>query len=190
MAPDPAMAEKKPLGHYRGFLRMAVDLSPKMPPVVDQGYFPSSLSWAMGYAVASYYKNTGRALSAADLQNEASPSYLYALSRHGQCSDDATPTALLKVLQNGALSLADYPFKESCESEPSAEQISKAHDFKINDLSVLDPRQIDDIKAQIERGNPVIVLFRDDNAFQAFWGDGIFDEPNLDAKAAARDRRL
>jgi hypothetical protein len=182
MIVDPVLAEKKPLGHYRGFLRTSVDLSAKMPPVVDQGYFPSSLSLAMGYAVASYYKATGGAISPADSHNEASASYIYALSRRGQCIDDAKPTELLKVLQNGTLSLADYPFSESCGPEPSADQIAKAQDFKITDIAVIDPYQIDDIKAQLERGNPVITVFRDDDTFQAFWGEGIFDDPTPEPK--------
>jgi hypothetical protein len=181
MPRDPMLAQAKPLGRYRGFLRVSVDLSAKMPPVGDQGQLPSSMAWAMAYAARAYYAASEDSRNPADPRNEASPGYVYHLARESGCADGVTPTEVAAVLQRGALSLADYPYSAACAPPAPPALVAAAHDFKVGGIAVVDPARVDDIKAQVERGNPVVVGFRDGSRFQAFRGDGVFDEPGFDS---------
>ena len=178
---DPGLQTARPIGRYRGFLRQSVDLSRLMPPVGDQGDLGSGIAWAVAYAARSYYagRNEGRNIDSPD--NEASPSYVFDLARRGDCSNGATITETVDVLRRGALSLAAYPYKSSCESPPDATSVAAARDFRVKGYRVLDTRQIDDVKGQLERGNPVIALFRVSPAFEDFRGAGTFQEEDFAA---------
>jgi hypothetical protein len=179
LPPDPNLATAKPMGRYRGFLRESIDLTPQMPPVRDQGELISGAAWAVAYAARSYYagRNEGRNIESEE--NEASPNYVYNLARGDNCSEAATITSTVDVLKKGAVSLAAFPYKAECKAPPTT-LVEAAKDFRVKGYHVLDRSHIDDIKGQLERGNPVVVHFRVSPAFQDFRGKGVFDEVDFD----------
>jgi hypothetical protein len=181
---DPAFTNAKPISRYRGFLRRSVDLTPSMPPIGDQGELGSGIAWALAYAARSYYagRNEGRDIEIPE--NEASPAYVYHLARRGACSDGASMTDTVEVLRRGALSLAAYPYQARCQGPPGPMQVSAAQDFRVKGYRVLDRSQIDDLKGQLERGNPVVVVFRISAAFEELRGSATFEEAEITATDA------
>jgi hypothetical protein len=179
LPPDPNLATAEPMKRYRGFLRDSIDLTPQMPPVRDQGELVSGAAWAVAYAARSYYagRNEGRNIESPE--NEASPNYVYNLARGNNCSEAATITSTVDVLKKGAVSLAAFPYKAECKAPPTT-LVEAAKDFRVKGYHVLDRSHIDDIKGQLERGNPVVVQFRVSPAFQDFRGKGVFDEVDFD----------
>jgi C1A family cysteine protease len=100
------------------------------------------------------------------------------LAQHGDCTADATIGNIVEVLKKGAVSLAAFPYKAGCQVPP-ASLIESATDFRVKDYRVLDRSQIDEIKAQLERGNPVIAVFRVSAAFKDLHSSANFDEANF-----------
>ncbi len=176
-ASDASIAGKKRLGHYRGFLRMNIDLTGSLPPIGDQGLSNSGIAWAIAYAARSYYGAAREGLDVRVPQHEASPGYVYDMARHGGCYDDVPISDVIEILRQGALSLAQYPYRAEC-AHPAAALDTEAHDFRVQDFYIVDKSQIDDIKGQLERGNPVVVDFKVSDAFEELRGDRLFDEPD------------
>src|ERR1700733_7152508 len=186
MPADAGLANVKPMGRYRGFLRPSVDLSQLMPPVGDQGELSSGVAWAVAYAARSYYAGRNENRNIESPENEASPSYVYHLARRGGCGENATISSTVDVLRKGALSMAAYPSKADCQDRPQAATHTNGRDFRVKDYRVLDRSQIDDVKSQLERGNPVVVLFRVSPAFEDLRGKEVFREADF-AQAAGED---
>jgi C1A family cysteine protease len=86
------------------------------------------------------------------------------------------------ILKKGALSLAEYPYSESCAAPP-ANIIAKANDFRVLGFRVIDLKKAEDIKGQIARGNPVLLGFNAAGVFDNFRGDGIYTQPIRNPKA-------
>jgi len=174
---DAALAKKPKVGRYRGYLRVAVDLSNSLPPIGDQGTSDTGVAWAIAYTARGYYAATREGRNVQAPQNQPSPSYIYNLARHDACHDDVTISDVIDVLRIGSLSLAQSPYKAECLPPAPPAVVAEAKDFKVEDLRVIDRSHIDDIKGQIERGNPVIVSFQVSNAFEDLRGPRVFDEP-------------
>lgn len=181
LPPDPDLATAKTVGRYRGFLRESVDLTPLMPPVRDQGKLVSGAAWAVAYAARSYYAGRNESRNVEVPENEASPNYVYNLARGESCDEGASISKTVQVLQQGAVSLATFPYGAECQAPP-ASLVSTASDFRVKGYHVVDRSHVDDIKGQIERGNPVVTQFRVSPAFQEFRGSGVFDEVDFQSR--------
>jgi hypothetical protein len=177
---DPAVDRRRAIvKHHRAFLPLSVDLSSRMPEVGNQRRTSSCTAWAAGYAARSYYTGVLENRNIRQPSNLPSPSYLYHLARLGGCDDGTQIGRIVDVLKNGALSLAEYPFNETCTPPPSQDQVARAHDFKVRGLNVVDIRLIDDIKGQLAQGNPVMISFLVSSAWHAHRGPGVFTEATV-----------
>ena len=174
---DPEIERGLPVAqHHRAFLPVSVDLSSRMPAVGNQGRLGSCTSWATAYAARSYY--TG-ALERRDIQqatNLPSPNYVFHLSRRGTCDDGSSFGDAVKVLIQGALSLADYPYSDACVAPAPAQSVARAHDFRVRGLVRVDVGEPDDAKGQLARSNPVLIRFHDSTAFHKLRGPQTFTE--------------
>ncbi len=128
MPSDAGLANVKPMGRYRGFLRPSVDLSQLMPPVGDQGELSSGVAWAVAYAARSYYVGRNENRNISSPEDEASPSYVYHLARRGGCDENATISNTVDVLRKGALSMAADPDKADCQDRPQETDDTSARD--------------------------------------------------------------
>jgi C1A family cysteine protease len=165
--------------HHRAFLPITVDLSSRMPAVGNQGHSMSCVAWATAYAARSYYTNTFENRNIREAANLPSPNYVYHLARTLSgfgCDAGSNIGRVVDVLKKGALSLADYPFTDTCVPPASPDLVARAHDFKVLGLSRVDISQPDDVKGQLARNNPVMISFKDSTAWQRFRGAGIFTE--------------
>lgn len=174
---------------YRGNLPPRVDLSPRFPPVGDQGKLGTCVSWAVGYAARSYVysSETGAPFSDTTL---ISPTALHALShvrlrreaKIRDCQGNLIPLALDMMQKHGAMTLAALPYSDSaasCNAPPSPSQFDPR--FRIRGFKVL--RRLDDAKSQLHRGHPVIFSMRVPKHFMKLRRGEVFDyQPRRDAK--------
>jgi Papain family cysteine protease/Domain of unknown function (DUF4384) len=174
---------------FRAFLPLSVDLSFRMPKVGNQGNANSCVAWALGYAVRSYYsvalenRDTGRQ------ENIASPNYIYNVAKQlanaKKCDGGSSFDSNVKVLQKGALSLANYPYHDSdCDGAPAPQIIASASDFRIRGARMLDHKKLDDIKGALAQSNPVVISFSADKPFMQHRGDGVFASTVADKASA------
>jgi hypothetical protein len=175
---DPEILRNLPVvPRYRAFLPVIVNLAGHMPPVGDQKDLNSCAAWATAYAARSYYT---AALDRRDVRqnvNQPSPSYVFHLARQKDCMAGSSVYHVVEVLKKGALSLGDYPYDTRCVPAAPPALVSKAQDFRVRGMRLVDPKRIDDIKAQLARLNPVIISFNDSLAFHKFRNtDDIFAE--------------
>jgi hypothetical protein len=141
---------------YRAFLPARVDLSRYFPTPGEQGALNSCTGWAVGYAARSYYSLRQEGRDTAKAPNIPNPNYIYQSIRlPNDCASGAFLLASFRLLQTG--SLAYDQFSLNACARPSAAQRSQANQFKIRDWLAVRPNQIDDIKGQIAKGNPVII---------------------------------
>jgi len=139
---------------HRAFLPVSVDLSGRMPAVGNQGHLGSCTAWAVGYAARSYYSSALEDRDVHRLANLPSPNYIFHLARTDVCEKGSDIRHTIEVLQKGALSLRDYPYKEQCEAPASPAQVAKATDFRVRGVKRIDISSVDNIKGQLAQSTP------------------------------------
>ena len=145
---------------YRAYLPERVDLSDRFPVPGAQGNQGSCVGWAVGYAARSYYvaKTEGRNIR--NTQNIPSPAYIYnALHDPSEnCDSGISILNALRLLRSGgAASLAEYPYSDSTCAPPSKTIRVRASDFRISHWNRVDHTRLDQVKAALARGNPVVI---------------------------------
>jgi hypothetical protein len=76
------------------------------------------------------------------------------LARTDVCEKGSDIRHTIEVLQKGALSLRDYPYKEQCEAPASPAQVAKATDFRVRGVKRIDISSVDNIKGQLAQSTP------------------------------------
>ena len=160
-----------------------------MPKVGDQGNANSCVAWALGYAVRSYYSVALENRDNSRQENIPSPGYIYNVAKQlanaKKCDNGSSFDFNVKVLQKGALSLANYPYHASdCDGAPAPQVIASANDFRIRGARMLDHKKLDDIKGALARSNPVVISFSADKAFMQHRGAGVFANTVADKASA------
>ena len=177
---DPAVLQTLPLEQtFRAYLPVSVDLSYRLPDPGNQGGASSCTAWAVAYAARSYYTSAYEARDIHDMKNVPSPAFVYNLSwrrdSKGVCKGGSNFANTVSVLQHGAPSLVDYPYKDSDCSAPPQERIASSTDFRVAGLRRLDETKVDDLKGALARSNPVLLSFKVDDAWQKYRGPVVFD---------------
>lgn len=169
---EPSQFDQFPkVPRYRAFLPVSIDLSKHFPTPGMQDA-ESCTGWAVGYAARSYYAATAEKRNVGRWQNVPSPSYIYnSIREPDNCASGAEIPAALGLLMNGSLSVEQ--FDKSCKI-PSAAERAQATDFKITKWLAVDPRQVDDVKGQLARGNPVVFGMFVGESFEGFRGKGVY----------------
>jgi hypothetical protein len=173
---------------YRDFLPSAVDLSDYFPLVGDQGSEGSCVSWAVGFAARSYYARMVEGRDTTKLENIPSPAFLYNATNEGTpddepCSVGSYTDNVLTLLQSGAMSLAQFPYKAGDCPALTQAQLAKGTDFKIESFYKVGnwdpstwlalPGTVNAIKAELAKGNPVIVgMMLNDTFEKTMYGPG------------------
>jgi C1A family cysteine protease len=155
------------------------DLSPYLPPVGNQGRQNSCGAWASGYALRSYYVAKMDKLNVSMRQNVPSPAYIYnhANGHYGKdgCDHGMEIERALDILKGGVVSDAEMPYDATkCSPSPNVEMQSKATKFRIRAWQFIHPSRLDQIKAQLADGQPIIFGARLAKSFHDFRGDGIY----------------
>ena len=143
---------------HRGPLPGHADLSRHFPGVGNQGRQGSCVGWAVAYA-RTYYrfwwlKKQGRRPT---LRNMVSPAYIYNLARVGHCNSGSRIPDNLRILQQGAASWRQYPYSQSrCRRPPPRLRQRVRRQFRVTRFWRINPRNINQVKAQLAKGHPVV----------------------------------
>jgi Papain family cysteine protease len=161
---------------YREFLPERIDLSARFPVPGDQGNQGSCVGWAVGYAARSYYARTAEGRNTSNAANIPSPAYIYGsiLADHSYCDAGSKIPDALKLLRTGALSLREFPYLDTQCRAPSYDQRARASDFKINGFHIVNYKDVDQVKGELARGNPVIILITEGRAFHNLKANQIY----------------
>jgi hypothetical protein len=159
---------------FRGVLPGRVDLTANIPPPGDQGPTSSCASWGTTYAAAS------QAIRRAGLgpSLRLSPAFTYnKITRDPLCVATSKVSLTLDLLRDiGALPLEEFVFDGGwCGRLPTDAELLRAGKYRIKGWSDLDAHVIENVKAQLSRGVPVIFNMQPNAQFHKFKGDGVLD---------------
>ena len=166
-ATEEELADKPRTPLYRNNLPRSVDLSHRFPPAGSQGKQGSCVGWAVGYAARSYYNSTpygGRRLKAHQIP---SPAYIYDTLRQPDtlCKRGTSIIAALDLLKKGVPSFFEYPYFEHLCRRSIPRLLSPFPRFWIAEWKVVDPKRLDQVKAELHGGHPVVISMRTNKAF-------------------------
>ena len=161
---------------YRAFLPEIVDLRDRFPPSGRLGEQGSCVGWAVGYAARSYYNSgpgDGSRLSAEQIP---SPAYIYDAIRApgASCDAGARITDAMTLLKKGTIAHAEYPYDERVCRRPGADTVARASAFRIADWRVVDIERLDQVKAELAGGHPVVIAIRPNRDFHRLRGKRIW----------------
>jgi len=175
--PDPALAEGLPgVSLSRAYLPSAIDLSPMMPPPVQQE-LGSCVAHAVGYATRGYYAAIERDTKPGDPANTPSPAFLHSQiagwmpnqprqpdSELCKKSGSSALVAMLYLIDNGSVSNRDVPIDRICQPDVTSMKVGK-NEYSIKDGKVIyvggkgpfgNP-ELDKIKQSLAAGHPVVI---------------------------------
>ena len=174
-APADTLRDRLKADKVGGSLPPRLDLSSRMPPPGDQGSQGSCVAWAVGYGARSYYLG----LQGADLHNKAqlpSPAYIYNQIRPSFASDCTTGSmisdALTLLKRQGVASFSEFSYNpQICNKQPDANIKAAARRNAISDWKVIRSGDLNGVKNEIYKGNPVIFGLQIDEAFMSHFGE-------------------
>lgn len=171
----------------------SVDLSQYMPTPGNQGPQGACVSWAVAYARAYYQVVNLKSSDRRRLKDEwnvPSPSYIYrsTINTPNNCNSGSSVVDALKLLQNhGVAAWAALPHNPKDCSPLSPAQVAAGKGFRIYDFEhianydYLSRKPIveflDNIKAELAEGNPVIFTMHTTDAFDQLKKGAIYNHP-------------
>lgn len=178
------LAESTMISH-RG-LPSKADLSPYMPPVLNQGRQNSCVAFSTGYYTKSYYEYQENKwkydppIYGGQGEHVFSPAYIYNQINGGQDRGSYFHDALNLVIQKGVSPWKYMPYKENdylSQPTPTAHQV--AQKFKAKSFKRIPFDNLNAIKAELANGNPIIFgIVIDDNFYQlGIDGNYVYDTP-------------
>jgi len=162
---DPAEVKGLPAAPvYTDYIPARVDLSRLVPPVGDQGGVGSCTAWSVGYAARAMYVAWLEGRDVSKPENVPSPEFIYASTnlKPGDCEGGSTIVRVMSFLKNGAPSMADAPYSDGkmlsakCV-RPSAQESALKRDFFTDTPSSIDLSTVDQAKAELTQGHPVVI---------------------------------
>ena len=183
---DPETYERLPKApKYRAVLPERVDLSSRFPIPGDQKQQGSCTAWAVAYGARSYYDGlaNGQAVSP---QSAFSPAYIFNQLRHaepGRCAGSQISDALNLLVTQGVARLDEFPYTDSnCSRVPSARVLASAALNRIRGWRSIPKGQVETVKGELYRGNPVIVAMSTTNTFDRVKGSMVFNDVRSETK--------
>ncbi len=144
---------------HRGPLPPVADLRRYFPPAGNQGRQGSCTGWAAAYA-RSYYRFwaiTKRGASPT-WRNIASPAYIYNSIHGGWCNSGSSIPNALRVLLHGAAAWPQFPYSQKRCSRLSNHLRQRVKGrYRIGRFWRVNHRDINQVKAQLAKGHPVVV---------------------------------
>ncbi len=156
---------------HRG-LPSRVDLSGNMPPIGNQGQQGSCVAWATGYALKSYHERVERNWSydspvTGGAGNRVfSPAYIYNQINGGRDDGSVIADALALMVRSGAAPWSAMPYNPNdYRTQPPRAAHQAAANYRAQSYKRLEAHNIDSIKAELSKGNPVVFGIGVDDAF-------------------------
>ncbi|MCR9142490.1 MAG: C39 family peptidase [bacterium] len=156
---------------HRG-LPSRVDLSSKMPPIGNQGTQGSCVAWATGYALKSYHEKVERRwnydspVAGGSGNRVFSPAFIYNQINGGRDDGSVISDALALIVRQGAAPWSAMPYNvNDYRRKPTAAAKRAAANYKAQSYRRLNSSDLDSIKAELSKGNPVVFGIGVDDAF-------------------------
>ena len=161
---------------FRAFLPEFVDLSDRFPVAGHQGKQGSCVGWAVGYAARSYYNSAPEGGGRLTAEQIPSPAYIYdSIRRPGYSCDRGTRISdALNLLMKGAVAHAEYRYDPDLCRRPGTDMVARASRFRIAGWQVVDTDRLDQMKAELANGHPVVIGMRDNREFHRLRGGRIW----------------
>lgn len=148
---------------HRG-LPSKVDLSDKMPPVGNQGQQGSCVGWATTYAMKSYHeriKNNNWDFDppwkGGQGEHIFSPAFTYNQINGGRDNGSVISDALRLLVNKGAVPWKVMPYSQNdYTTQPTSSMKRKAMGFRAKSYKRMPAGNINAIKAELAKGNPVV----------------------------------
>jgi C1A family cysteine protease len=170
------------LGYGEGDLPSQIDLTPKFPPIGDQGQYGTCVAWAVAYNLKTALNGMDRGLSASQLaspSNQFSPRDLFTAipdSEKGSDCKGTNFTCALDVLQErGVATMQTVPYTTLGNCSQSNLQdgwTSEANNNKIKYWRKIEPT-IQDIKKNIAYNIPVVFAAKLSDNFMTWNSDNV-----------------
>lgn len=170
---------------YRAVLPERVDLTSRFPKPGNQKQQGSCTAWAVAYGARSYYDGlvNGKSLSQ---QAAFSPAFIFNQIRHSKpsrCEGSFIEDALDLLVNQGVARMDEFPYTDQeCSRTPSARVMASAELNKIRSWKTINKGQIETVKGELYRGNPVIVAMAIPESFHKVRGSVIFNDINAKPK--------
>ena len=170
--PKRSLRDKPRTPLYRNYLPPFVDHTDRFPRPRHQGEQGSCVGWAVGYAARSYYNTAPGGGPHLRSHQIPSPAYIYDSIRRPDesCDDGSRIIDALGLLKKGAVTYAEYPYNEGSCRRPGAQMVARASKFRIADWRVVDTDQLDQVKAELASGHPVVIGMRPNRDFHRLRG--------------------
>lgn len=166
---------------HRG-LPSRVDLSSNMPPIGNQGQQGSCVAWASGYALKSYHEKIERRwnydspVAGGSGQRVFSPAFIYNQINGGRDDGSVISDALALIVRQGAAPWSAMPYRPNdYRTQPKAAAKRAAANYKAQSYRRLPASNLDSIKAELSKGNPVVFGIGVDDAFYNL-GSQVYDK--------------
>ncbi len=162
---------------FRAFLPELVDLSGRFPAARRQGKQSSCVGWAVGYAARSYYNSAREGGARLTADRIPSPAYIYdSIRSPGDACDKGTKIsdALDLLRDGGSLTHAEYPYDEDLCRRPRTGDVARASKFRIAGWQVVDTGRLDQVKAELANGHPVVIGLRSNKDFHRLRGVAVW----------------
>ena len=164
---------------YRAFLPPKVDLSQMFPPPGDQGNQSSCVAWAVAYGARSFYAASAGGRQPSE-RSAFSPAFVYNQLRNKSegCNAGLNFISALRLIQSqGVATLSDFPYTDSnCSRLPSNQTKTVASVNKIDGWKTIGYRDIESVKGELYKRNPVIVGMNLPGSFHQVRGSQIFSD--------------
>ena len=171
-------------GNYQSgsSLPSSIDLTPKFPPIGNQGQLGTCVAWATGYNNKTYLDGVSKNLSPSQLQsfnNQYSPTDLFfSINPSKRSCNNGTnfDDAFNVLISRGVNTLANVPYDEVCRSN-SPGNATTALANRIKNFRRIQGSVIE-IKEYLAQGIPVVIGAMVNSEFQQLRGSGILNNLN------------
>lgn len=142
---------------HRG-LPAAVDLSPNFPTPGNQGKQGSCVGFSTTYALKTYHEKRKRNWNVNTPEHIFSPAWTYNQINKGRDRGAHIPHALELLIEKGAVPLSIMPYDANdYRTQPNAQQRQAALEYRAKSYEQVPVHDIEAIKAEIARGNPLAI---------------------------------
>jgi hypothetical protein len=169
-------------GIGEGNLPSSVDLTPKFPPVGDQGQFGTCVAWAVAYNLKTALDGMDRGLSSSQLanaSNQFSPRDLFTAipdaEKGGDCNGTNFSTALDVVQTRGVATMQTVPYMnymDCSQSNLQSNWTSEANQHKIKYWRKIEPK-VQTIKQYLASNVPVVMGAKLSDNFMTWNSDNV-----------------
>ncbi|EPE84542.1 papain family cysteine protease [Leptospira noguchii str. 1993005606] len=182
-----SLKETNPYGISHRGLASKVDLSPSMPPVGNQGEQGSCVAWSTAYATKSFQEYIERksskdwslrtAQGTPNYSKIFSPAFIYNQINGGRDNGSLISDAMRVMVEMGAAPWDTMPYNPAdYRTRPSQAAIEAASKYKAKEFLRVKTTDMNEVKAQLSEGKPVVAGVLVYENFFNLKGDQIYKE--------------